>query len=51
MTTKTFKVTMTYPGTNQMGEQVYVEANNAPQARKRAEAQYCGKAHGANQVG
>ena len=50
MSTKTFKVTMTYPGTNQQGEQVIVEANNPPQARQRAEARYGGKAWGANQV-
>ena len=50
MTMKTYKVTMTYPGTNQQGEQVLVEANNPPQAKQRAVAMYGGKAHGANQV-
>ena len=47
---KTFKVTVTYPGTGNPAQQVLIEANNARQAASFAEARYGGKANGANQV-
>lgn len=51
MANKTYKVTVTFPGTGNPAQQVLVEANNPPQARQFAESRYGGKAHGANQVG
>jgi len=47
---KTFKVTVTYPGTGNPAQQVLIEANNPPQAKQFAEARYGGKANGANQI-
>ena len=49
MANKTFKVTVRFP-LGQPAQQVYVEANNAPQAREFAEARYGGSACGANEV-
>ena len=47
---KEFKCNIVYNDGNP-SEQVIIEANNPPQARKFAEARYGGKCTSANQVG
>ena len=47
---KQFKCNIIY-GDGNPSEQVIIEANNPPQARKFAEARYGGKCTSANQVG
>ena len=50
MANKTYKVTVTFSDGNP-AQQVLIEANNPPQAKKFAEARYGGTARSANQVG